>query len=823
MPNIEYKIIIDSEGALVGIKDLNSGQQVLFDNMKKNTAETKVFVDNLNKSITEQQKRVDELWKSYEKGEMTYKEYANAVDDANKNMLDLNDAAGAVQQTQTKVQSALGKTTRALGSMRSIMMKVNLILGLVAGAFAVFMKVLSTNQGTVDKIKVGIAGVKGAFDGLWKSLGRTKYIWDTWKAMKESAKAARELAVAQLRLVDVQNKTALMVSELTSLQKRYETAMNDESKSVNERIDAANEYYKAEWEILMLKQKLAKETYEVAVKQLMTETKLTREQVISLIELGETIDSNNKFYKEWTRMSREAKVTFTQAQIAYIEAGNELENFEKEKVKTIKDILKTYSEAVKRDQEERKREAERFAEDLLKVYEDYEQARLSLLTGEDRIKAERDFQLKQLENTKKDLQARGKLTEEQLNWFNIIERQIYNEADIALTEFHIEKLDKIRAQQEKEKQIAEEGARSLLDIQRETQQLAIDLLEDNSKAQLAFQIRMIDEQRAALSKQILSGDGTPQELKEAAALYEQLGILLNGFINKQAIEAEKFKFWKSLGIDDPEAIENIKASLQLIADTTVDVLDQIFAKRVEDAQRKRELVEEDIRMTEEALQTELQLMEMGYANNVTAKKKELEALKKEREKALKEEEKALKAQRALDTAMQITSLITASAQIFKATSKYGVAGVAIAIAAIAAMFGAFAVAKAQAAKATKLAKGGVGTVDGRSHAEGGEPFLKHVEVERGEMWGVLSKKATAKYGRAFEGIVTSFNKDKVPIASAVDNNIVVDIDQTNERLDKVEYQLVKLNRHFAGQKDVKDYGRYRIEKVGNKTRIIRKG
>ena len=55
-----------------------------------------------------------------------------------------------------------------------------------------------------------------------------------------------------------------------------------------------------------------------------------------------------------------------------------------------------------------------------------------------------------------------------------------------------------------------------------------------------------------------------------------------------------------------------------------------------------------------------------------------------------------------------------------------------------------------------------------------------------------------------------------------ENNILVDVNQTNTRLDKVEFQLVKLNKHFASEGKVIETATARIEKRGNKTRIVRK-
>jgi hypothetical protein len=110
-------------------------------------------------------------------------------------------------------------------------------------------------------------------------------------------------------------------------------------------------------------------------------------------------------------------------------------------------------------------------------------------------------------------------------------------------------------------------------------------------------------------------------------------------------------------------------------------------------------------------------------------------------------------------------------------------------------------------------------VDGRLHSEGGEPFLSHVEVEQGERWGVLSRNASRRYGKVFANMVDSFNKNKLP--KGVTNNIVLDTTMTNSRLERVEGQLIKLNRYFEGQEQTADNGGRSISKKGNTVRVIK--
>lgn len=311
-----------------------------------------------------------------------------------------------------------------------------------------------------------------------------------------------------------------------------------------------------------------------------------------------------------------------------------------------------------------------------------------------------------------------------------------------------------------------------------------------------------------------------QNKKLAEEQWDELQKKLGG------TEAEGF-LQKMFGID-PESEEGRKIldNTEIFADNLRDVLSGITDQMVEEASRRRDLLDQQIAETQNALELEAALMEEGYANNVNAKRKELEDLKKLRAEALKDEEAALKIQRQLDTALQVSSLLTAAAQILKGFSKMPIIGQVLAVAAIAAMFASFAAAKIKAASMTKLVEGGTGTetgmITGQSHAEGGEHFLDHVEVERGERWGVLNRKASDKYGRTFDSIVSSFNRDEIPefVAPENVNNIRVENNGPNSRLDKVIAEQRKLNDKFGKNEQIIVSGNRRIIKQGNKIRII---
>lgn len=190
-----------------------------------------------------------------------------------------------------------------------------------------------------------------------------------------------------------------------------------------------------------------------------------------------------------------------------------------------------------------------------------------------------------------------------------------------------------------------------------------------------------------------------------------------------------------LGIDDENAQQAIKdATAQLI-----DAINQVSQARIDAAAKEVELLDEKISKQEEAVQREAEIAKEGQANFLKEEKDKLAELKKQRDAAAKEEAKARRAQILLDSVSQLSSLITASANIFKSLSglPFG-AGVPIAIALIAGMFGAFVAAKARALKAAeppKLRKGA--RLEGRTHEQGGTPLtdsdgIVFAEAEKGE-------------------------------------------------------------------------------------------
>ena len=165
-----------------------------------------------------------------------------------------------------------------------------------------------------------------------------------------------------------------------------------------------------------------------------------------------------------------------------------------------------------------------------------------------------------------------------------------------------------------------------------------------------------------------------------------------------------------------EGLEGLKDA----ANQVIDSLGEIADARIKEADAAVDAAERRVSAAQEALIREQDLAEQGLANNTDLAKQQLDVAKKLQEEAEKERAKAVRSQILLDSVGQISSLITASANIFKALSVIPFAGIPLAIGTIAVMFGAFAKAKSDALKAAaipKFRKGG--KLEGPAHEFGG--------------------------------------------------------------------------------------------------------
>jgi hypothetical protein len=360
------------------------------------------------------------------------------------------------------------------------------------------------------------------------------------------------------------------------------------------------------------------------------------------------------------------------------------------------------------------------------------------------------------------------------------------------------RLESQRASFENEQAFEDFKNQELLKINLAYAQKRLELLQGSTDAESEVQKSQLERTISELKSQIETV--TP----EAAA--EKEGSFLQGL----------------LGLDD-EGLASFKEAAASAADALLGLYATANAARIQDAENQIKASDDILTQLNAQLDEEKGLKAEGLANNVTAVEKEIAEEKKRREAALKEKQKLQKRQALIDAAVQASSLITATAQIFAAESTKGLAGVLVAVGAIASLFAIFAATKSKIkAASTQLRHGGsgdkTGMFTGRSHEQGGEKFLDHVEVESDEAWGVLSRPASRKYGNAFHKMVEAMNNGnfnpsivKAPMVPAVafvrdadfegmrygraaqdSDRLRLELEKTNLKLDKMHAKLSEI-------------------------------
>ena len=210
---------------------------------------------------------------------------------------------------------------------------------------------------------------------------------------------------------------------------------------------------------------------------------------------------------------------------------------------------------------------------------------------------------------------------------------------------------------------------------------------------------------------------------------------------------------------------------QAISDSvgfSIEQLQSILAAQVQLKEQALQNAQEEVEAAQSKVDKEIEARNNGYANDVATAQKELELAKQREQKALKEKQKAQKQQQALDTLTQTSSLITASANIWKSMSGIPIVGPAMAIAAIASMWASFAAAKIKAKEVTKTedaeyGEGGMEFLEGGSHQSGNDvdlgtmPDGRRRRAEGGEAFAIINKASTRKYRKALPGIIKSIN------------------------------------------------------------------
>ena len=347
----------------------------------------------------------------------------------------------------------------------------------------------------------------------------------------------------------------------------------------------------------------------------------------------------------------------------------------------------------------------------------------------------------------------------------------------------------------------------------------------------------------AAQRQILQNElSSPEQKQIAQARIDLLNAQQEAADLQYKKEGRPQNIYELMGLElNSEDMAAIDAGKQYAMDAMNSLmqLEQAWAdKAVENAQRR-------VEATKNALQIEKEARANGYANNVEYAQKEYEAAKKQEEKALRQRKRIQKAQLALETASQISNLVTATAGIWKTFANMSQPWLAPAM--IGVMWASFAASKIMAAKMVdaqnadeEYAEGHVELLHGGSHASGNDidlgvkPDGTRRRAEGGEYFIVINKRNSRKYRRQIPDIINSLNSgtfdskymsadDAGKYITAYDRagNITIKSDRSRTDLSRLENDVRRLREQGERRTFVDAQGNI-VEEYKNVRRITRK-
>lgn len=699
-----------------------------------------------------------------------------SVEAANKNLTTWRNQLAQGQNTLKTMTATTQNMTLAQKAFNLILRASPIfiivgVLTVVVAWFGRFQKITEAVRGTMAAFSavmdvavkratmLGNALIKvfsGDFAGAAKSAaGAVSGLGD---AIAEAAQRAIELERRTYALQKAQIESSMITARQQAAIEQYQKTAEDETLSAIEREKARQQAMQLSNDMAARRETLAKENLDIAQNELLIEQKKLEALIRSGASEAEIIAQRAKAREEEANLGIEGRERLRDAEIGLFDV-------QKENEAALQELQKIGREIQEKRREDARKAREEELKSLEQINKPLKENRL-LLADDEQAKALAAVNQKFDEQVQKTAAA-AKVFEELKKRRNLTPEELAKQAELSEQLVGLEEartsalVDVLLDYAEKGSEIENNRRRK---IQTQTRESALQEIADAQKLgdlQIDGLEAIRDRYLAVLKSRGASEKELQREQEEfdktiqRARLQNQLQFLersleltdaadgatvaqLKQQIQNIKTELETLNIqdggqrktiWDLLGVTNEDEKQ---AALAAIGQAE-DALKSLAQTRIADAEAAVQAAEKVVAAREDALEKEKELQEKGLANNVELREKELQAAQRQRDKALKEEAKARRSAILLDSVGQVSSLITASANIFKTLSSIPFVGIPLAIATIGLMFGAFAKAKSQALKAAEVPKLRKGRkITGRTHEQGGE----HITDTAGNLYEV---------------------------------------------------------------------------------------
>lgn len=293
-------------------------------------------------------------------------------------------------------------------------------------------------------------------------------------------------------------------------------------------------------------------------------------------------------------------------------------------------------------------------------------------------------------------------------------------------------------------------------------------------------------------------------------------------------------------IISPDEKEKFMAAIQEMADNVRKILNSAFETAIKTQQNFIDSLDKRIEKQKEVVANEMKLAKEGSSNDLKLETERLDKLNQARENALEKQKKLQNAQLAVDTTVQLSSLITAAAKTYESLASIP-GGVAIASALVATMFAAFAAEKVAAAVLVNQNKGfrkggytGDGAPDEVAGPVHGREFVFDEEKtrEHRKFFEAIhtNDKAGIIYGinSLLDGTGVALPDADLPerLRNAQDEHHRIIANENNSELNALKSELVEIKEELRDWKerpkeDTTAVGNNLITRKGNRTTITK--
>ena len=723
-------------------------------------------------------------------------------------------AAGKANLLNTKglkaSRLAAGATRVAFTALSATLLAVVAVLGVLA------VGVLKNNK-IADQARVVFAGVNAVVDTLLNYFGDLAGIISTfwnegftegWKELKTVVSGVAgefrknidlytETEKALQRLRDAQIAYTLSLSAGQTELSRYSRILSDETRSFQEREEAAKNLTATE-------RRIAQQRVDIATEQLRLNAKSklsTEEFTAALVGLkdqsrtafkatGNAALSLNDDLRQvfGQNVSPEALQGFAEATRDIFTLQDELREVQFNGEERLADLQDERREKYRAFLETRKEAEQELADFRANLIERLQDAELNELEGEARIRFQEKVaqaEIDELERVARErFKAAGKaydLDEEFAELRLAISRQTEREISKLQLEEQVKRKDALERAAEADVKAAldnlrirEQVAQKQIDLQEDVADEELGLEQSKNRQRLVATLRFAKERQQILTNSL--PEGSP-ELELITLEIQELQEAINEIdnINLSPLERLKSKILKALNLSE-EDFKVITDALGQVVNNALAGIEALREARLSQLEQTIAGIDAQIEGLRSRLEIEEEREKDGFANSADALRESLEEQNQAREKAERErlnlERKAANQRLAIESAQQISAATLTISRLLSVSALQGLPGILLAATTgLATVFSIISRAKAQAqqfSEAPEFREGGSivnGLLLGPSHEGGGIPGVysdnqgrkRMVNLEGNEF--VVNRNDAAKNMPLLEAINSGVDQD----------------------------------------------------------------